>query len=1094
LSLYFYSKSIIHNNLHHMIQFLRRRSFFRNSSPPLTPIYHFLLPILLTAGLQSGVFASNHPLSATTTLSDSTTIKADICAGGFYLFGTESLDTAGTYVQTFTASNGMDSTVTLILHVWPVKTTKRTVSLCDGSFYIFKGDTLTQAGTYMDTLKTIHGCDSIVVLKLNFVPFFDIHLDVQTCTNQPYFFGGQALTQTGIYIDSLKATGGCDSTVTLNLLVHPLQPPTNLNATICGNTYYPFNGDTLTQSGTYSIVLPDVHGCDSTVVLNLTVLPVPASQITATSCEGQAYPFNGQNLIASGTYTAILTAPSGCDSIVTLQLTALPTSFTDLTAAICKGQIYTFVGQPLSIAGMYTATLAAANGCDSTVTLNLTVLPVAATQLTATICANEVYPFAGNLFNMSGIFTNVLQSANGCDSTVTLTLQVLPVFNTSQNASICAGSSFLFNGSNLTVQGDYTAHLVAQNGCDSTATLHLTVLPTYGTVINAVICANKPYVFNGTVLDTTGNYTFPFIASNGCDSTISIALTVLPVPVTHRTITLCEGSTLEFAGQILSAPGIYTDTLTSFNNCDSIVILDLKFVPNFKTEFQATICSGQSYAFAGSVFQQSGVYTDTLTAFSGCDSVLVLTLQVLPVQNTTIDASICEGSGFPYNGLVLTVPGTYVTTLTGSNGCDSIITLNLQVLPLSESLIQATICANEVYTFNGTDLDAPGVYLAMLQSANGCDSIVSLTLSVLPTLQSQLQATICYNETYNFYGSILNTSGTYEQILTSSTGCDSSVTLTLTAVPQLTTNLSASICFGTTYDFNGQSLDSSGVYQANLTGWLGCDSTVVLDLTVLPLAITELDVTICQGETYPYNNGSLSMPGVYTFGFVAYNGCDSFVTIILTVLPKSASAQVQTICEGDSYTFDNQVLTTAGTYTTVYTAANGCDSTVSLVLIVNSVQTGVTQQGGTLTSEAVNASAYQWIDCNTSQVIPSATTAVYTPQVTGNYAVQVTENGCKAQSACYFVEVVSTTEPESAFDWSIQPNPASGQVWVQVRKGPEVSSLECYDLTGRLLLRQQLHSGDPVRIDLSGLPDGTLLLKLSDGRHVASKRLTKTAE
>jgi hypothetical protein len=1167
----------------------------RNLFPPPIQFRKTLLLMLVIAGYSSAVSASDNRLPESIT--DSVSIQASICAGDVYLFGTESLDTAGTYVHTFTASDGTDSTVTLLLHVWPVKKTNLTVNLCDGTSYIFKGDTLTVGGIYTDSLSTTHGCDSIVVLHLNFVPFFDTQISAQICGNQSYTFAGQILTQSGMYMDSLKAIGGCDSTVILNLVVNPVQPPTDLNETICGNEYYLFHGDTLELSGTYMVtlsdlhgcdsvivlhltvfpvsethltaaickgtafdfngqsltdegtytalltaangcdstvtlllsvhpsyftslsasvcgqsysfggqiltqsgvytdslktlegcdsivvldlllypiqppvvlnaticgnqhyffngdslnlggmymaVLPDVHGCDSTTVLNLTVLPTSSTVLTASICKGTPYEFNGQSLTESGTYVALLTSANGCDSTVTLDLTVRPTHVTTLTQSICDGQNYNFNGQPLTATGVYSDTLVSANGCDSLVFLYLYVLPVVSTHLSATICANETYTFLGTELHTSGTYMDILPSQNGCDSTVTLTLTVLPVAVTSTNAIICSGQTIDFNGSVLGAPGDYTVHLTAYNGCDSAVTLHLAVLESPSTEIQASICAGGTYAYNGASLDATGIYHFTYTAANGCDSVVTLSLQVLPVPVTHRSITLCNGSSLEFAGQMLTTDGIYTDTLTAFNGCDSIDVLDLKFVPYFTNQLQASICANETYPFAGMLLQQSGVYVDTLKAEGGCDSILVLTLQVLPLQSTSIDATICSNGAYNFNGQILTDAGIYAATLAGSNGCDSVVTLHLSVLPVSASFMEATICDNELYPFNGNDLDASGIYTEVLPASNGCDSTVTLTLTVLPTYHSQVDATICSYDTYDFYGMMLNVQGTYQRVLTASTGCDSIITLNLSVIPKLVTQMSA---------------------------------------------------TICDGDSYPYNNGFLTMTGVYTFGFTASTGCDSFVTVVLTVLPKASSSQAETICQGDSIVFDNQLLTVSGIYSAVYTSANGCDSTVTLTLLVNTIQTGVTQQGGTLTADAQNAT-YQWVDCNSSQPVAGATETTYTPQVTGNYAVAVTQNGCQAVSDCIFVEVVAVGEPEEKYDWLLQPNPASDHFWVTIHKAPSaVSGLEVYDMTGRLLLRQELSNGyGPVRVDLNGIPDGILLVKLSDGRHAASKKLIKISE
>ena len=113
--------------------------------------------------------------------------------------------------------------------------------------------------------------------------------------------------------------------------------------------------------------------------------------ISHTICEGNVYTENGFNVSEAGTYTQTLQTVNGCDSIVTLTLTINPVASTTFTAAICEGTSYTENGFNISEAGTYTQNLQTINGCDSIVTLNLTINPVANTTLSAAICEGTTY-------------------------------------------------------------------------------------------------------------------------------------------------------------------------------------------------------------------------------------------------------------------------------------------------------------------------------------------------------------------------------------------------------------------------------------------------------------------------------------------------------------------------------------------------------------------------------------------------------------------------------------------------------------------------------------------------------------------------------
>ena len=243
-------------------------------------------------------------------------------------------------------------------------------------------------------------------------------------------------------------------------------------------------------------------------------------------CEGTTYTENGFNASEAGTYTQNLQTINGCDSIVTLTLTVNPVESTTLLAAICEGTTYTENGFNVSEAGTYTQNLQTVNGCDSIITLNLTVNPVENTNLTAAICEGTTYTENGFNVSEAGTYTQNLQTVNGCDSIVTLTLTVNPVESTNLTAAICEGTTYTENGFNVSEAGTYTQNLQTINGCDSIVTLNLTVNPTYNITIDASINEGETYEENGFSESEAGTYVHTLQAENGCDSVITLNLTV----------------------------------------------------------------------------------------------------------------------------------------------------------------------------------------------------------------------------------------------------------------------------------------------------------------------------------------------------------------------------------------------------------------------------------------------------------------------------------------------------------------------------------------------------------------------------------------
>ena len=205
----------------------------------------------------------------------------------------------------------------------------------------------------------------------------------------------------------------------------------------------------------------------------MTINPVESTNLSVSICEGSVYTENGFNASEAGSYTQTLQTVNGCDSIVTLNLTINPIESTNLTAAICEGTTYTENGFNASEAGTYTQNLQTVNGCDSIVTLNLTINPVADTTIAAAICEGEIYYENGFMASREGTHTQILQTENGCDSVVTLNLTVYPAYQMGIGAVIHEGETYEEYGFDVNEEGTYTQILQTVNGCDSIITLNV---------------------------------------------------------------------------------------------------------------------------------------------------------------------------------------------------------------------------------------------------------------------------------------------------------------------------------------------------------------------------------------------------------------------------------------------------------------------------------------------------------------------------------------------------------------------------------------------------------------------------------------------
>jgi gliding motility-associated-like protein len=718
----------------------------------------------------------------------------------------------------------------------------------------------------------------------------------------------------------------------------------NTTITASGGDTYAWDGgqnpnspsNTFTETGTYFLTVTDSDGCTVLTSISVEIFPTEETEFSEAICEGDEYYFDGQYLTVAGTYTAILQTWRECDSTIILNLDVNPLHEVEVFEEICEGDFFDFNGDQYSESGTYSVVLQNEFECDSTVHLNLTVHPLSYTEVDVEICEGETYDFDGQTLGTTGSYYAYLLNDNQCDSTVLLTLIVNPASIFEIQAGICSGEYYVFEGDTLTTDGTYFANLTNQYGCDSTVILTLETTPSSTTNLATAICAGESYDFFGTTLTESGDYTTSFQNQFGCDSTLNLTLTVQPVANTNQQVQICAGNSYNFQGDQLTDAGVYSAVLSTAQGCDSTIQLTLSVVAVIETDIQGAICEGGTYIFGGNTLTAAGLYLDTLNSTGGCDSIVSLTLSYLDRDEINTAVSICAGASYDFDGQTLTNSGQYTATFQNQAGCDSVVTLDLMVMPVITTPLNIQICAGDSYAFDGTNYNTSGQYTATLQSQAGCDSMVVLNLSVVNTIENTLDATICEGLTLPFGGVDLSAAGTYTDTLSSQGGCDSIVTLVLVVSAQIEQTETVTICEGMTLPFGGVDLMTAGIYKDTLSAQGGCDSIVTLILEVnAPIEQTET-VTICEGESYAFNGQFLTAEGQYTATDPSADGCDSITILTLAVAPTFDEAETVSLCDS-VYTWpvDNNTYDQSGLYEAIFLNQNGCDSLHQLILALN---------------------------------------------------------------------------------------------------------------------------------------------------------------
>ncbi len=288
----------------------------------------------------------------------------------------------------------------------------------------------------------------------------------------------------------------------------------------------------------------------------------------------------------------------------------------------------------------------------------------------------------------------------------------------------------VFNYDNASCTATFSA-TGGLNGYYSNPYSYSITSPSGAVVANGTLSPGVSTSYTGS---EAGIYTVQ-INDGACPQTFTFDATNCNNPCTPTTTTvdlaICEGESVLLGGSFQNSSGIYTDVFITAQGCDSTVITNLSINPVDKVTKEHDLCPGGSIQIGASIYTSQGVYVDTLQAVTGCDSIVTSIVFMLPTITTNIDATICSGATYDFNGTNLTQSGVYNTTLATSEGCDSVVVLSLFVTEPNSSYQTAEICIGENYSFGGNTYTQSGIYTDTVQTAVGCDSVLILELSVV---------------------------------------------------------------------------------------------------------------------------------------------------------------------------------------------------------------------------------------------------------------------------------------------------------------------------------------------------------------------------
>ncbi|MBI1306425.1 MAG: T9SS type A sorting domain-containing protein [Bacteroidetes bacterium] len=349
-------------------------------------------------------------------------------------------------------------------------------------------------------------------------------------------------------------------------------------------------------------------------------------------------------------------------------------------------------------------------------------------------CDSFVSPSGKYTWRKSGTYYDTLVNHNTCDSIITIKLTVYGQDTGKIFMSGCGFATMPLSKRKVYATGTYVDTLKNGTICgrDSILIANVFIYPLPTKTMNISACDSFKSPSGKYVWKTSGTYQDVLKATGTCDTTATINLTINNSKKTQITESACN-SFVSPTKKVYTASGRYYDTLMTTKGCDSIVDMMLTIHNSVTHKISPVSCSLKYTSPSGKyVWTTSGIYYDTLMTKYGCDSVLEINVKIQPLKNT-VSAASCGPWTSPSGKYVYTATGTYLDTLQTVQSCDSILTINFTKKVATTSTVDVTAAINRYYSPSGKYMWATsGTYMDTIANKAGCDSIITFNITVAP--------------------------------------------------------------------------------------------------------------------------------------------------------------------------------------------------------------------------------------------------------------------------------------------------------------------------------------------------------------------------
>ncbi len=278
--------------------------------------------------------------------------------------------------------------------------------------------------------------------------------------------------------------------------------------------------------------------------------------------------------------------------------------------------------------------------------------------------------------------------------------------------------------------------------------------------------------------------------------------------------------------------------------------------------------------------------------------------------------------------------GKYVLRASYKNECDLSKTFDYNIDRFVTEF-NRDICLGDSAVVSNKVYKSAGTYYDTLKNKDGCDSILQINLTLHPHYADTIQAVTCANFPFDFDGQSLDSTAVYEFRYFTSQSCDSIVYLNLKVNPVDRADISASICKGDFIEVEGKKYDQSGDFEDTIQNEFGCDSILNIHLKVMPISLTQIDSAICLGNFVAVGTKRYIQSGFYLDTLASVGNCDSIVQLNLLV-NKNDTVRIDTqFCQNSSITILGKKYDQSGFYSIKGINQKNCDSVINLNLLIH---------------------------------------------------------------------------------------------------------------------------------------------------------------